>query len=292
MARQIDLPRCYWFGTERHRPTDCLAMTERLSTQYTRTAEGAYLAYQVSGDGPMDVVLPINGNAAIELIWDEPSVSGFVTTGVLSPAHHLRYRGDSAARVDWTPMPFLPLQTWKDDIGTVMDEVRSNGRPLLSWGESGGGGDALRRHRPYPERTTSLVLVNAYARYAQGEDTPWGMRPDLIAGYVTAIQEVWGTGQCAEILAPAMVTTDEARRHWARIERLTASPDVLAAMTRAVLDSDVTPVLPAVQPALVMSRRGDRHVHHEPGRHVADRITGARLSGNSRRRSPPLCRPQ
>ena len=79
MARPTDLPGCDRLGTERHRQTDCLAMTERLSTRYTRTAEGAYLAYQISGNGPMDVVLPITGNAAIELIWDEPSVSGFIS---------------------------------------------------------------------------------------------------------------------------------------------------------------------------------------------------------------------
>ncbi|HXN61459.1 MAG TPA: hypothetical protein VN886_13495 [Acidimicrobiales bacterium] len=44
-------------------------MTQPLSTRYTRTAEGTYLAYQVSGDGPIDLVLPITGSAAIELIW-------------------------------------------------------------------------------------------------------------------------------------------------------------------------------------------------------------------------------
>src|ERR1700683_1503717 len=54
-------------------------MTEPLSTRYTRTAEGTYLAYQVSGDGPIDLVLPITGSAAIELIWEEPEVSQFIS---------------------------------------------------------------------------------------------------------------------------------------------------------------------------------------------------------------------
>jgi class 3 adenylate cyclase len=264
------------FGTGCHRQTNCLAVTERLSTRYTRTAEGTYLAYQVSGNGPIDVVLPINGNAAIELIWDEPSVSGFISRlASFSRLITCDPRGfGSSGRLDTDAVP--ALQTWKDDIGTVMDAVGSERAALLSWGESGGA--TMFFAATYPERTTSLVLVNAYARYARGRDTPWGMPPDLVTDYVTTIQEVWGTGQCAEILAPAMVTTDEARRHWARIERLTASPDVLAAMTRAVLDSDVTPVLPAIQaPTLVISRRGDRHVRHEHGRHVAGGIDGARL---------------
>jgi class 3 adenylate cyclase len=130
----------------------------------------------------------------------------------------------------------------------------------------------------YPERVLSLVLVNAYARYARNDDIPWGLPAHLIPAYVSAIQDIWGTGACIATLAPSMVQSDEARRRWGRIERLTASPDVLAATTRAVMDSDVTSVLSAIQaPTLVISRRQDRHVHHEHGPYIANRIRGARL---------------
>ena len=67
----------------------------------------------------------------------------------------------------------------------------------------------------YPERTTSLVLINAYARYGRSEETPWGLPDGMIPPYVAAIQDVWGTGACIETLAPTMVSTEEARRHWA-----------------------------------------------------------------------------
>jgi class 3 adenylate cyclase len=136
----------------------------------------------------------------------------------------------------------------------------------------------------YPERVQSLVLVNAYARYARDEATPWGLSADLIPAYVSAIEEIWGTGACTETLAPSMVQTEKARLHWGRIERLTASPDVLAESTRAVMDSDVTSVLPTIQaPTLVISRQGDRHVRFEHGRAVASRIPDAHfvaLAGN------------
>ena len=75
-----------------------------------------------------------------------------------------------------------------------------------------------------------------------------------------------------------MIQTDEDRQRWGRIERLTASPDVLAASSRAVMESDVTSVLPSIQAqTLAMSRRGDRHIRYEHGRDIACRIPDARF---------------
>jgi len=263
-------------STERRPETDFPTMTAPLSTRYTRTAEGAYLAYQVTGDGPVDLVLPITGSAAMELIWEEPAVNRFFSR-LASFSRLITFdpRGfGSSGRLDVDAIP--AVQTWKDDIATVMDAVDSERAAFLSWGESSGA--TIFFAATYPERVVSLVLVNAYARYARNAATPWGLPPDLIPSYVSAIEDVWGTGACIETLAPTMVHTDEARRRWARIERLTASPDVLAATTRAVMDSDVTPVLPAIQaPTLVISRRGDRHVRSEHGRQIASRVEGARF---------------
>ena len=54
---------------------DCGVMPEIPETSYARTAEGAYIAYQVLGDGPMDLVLLLNGGVPIDLILDEPAVA-------------------------------------------------------------------------------------------------------------------------------------------------------------------------------------------------------------------------
>ena len=148
---------------------------------------------------------------------------------------------------------------------------------LLAWGESSGA--TMFFAATYPERTTGLVLVNAYARYARGEDAPWGLPGNLIPSYVSAIKDLWGFGGCFQVVAPSLVPTDEARGYWGRVERLTATPDVLEAATRAVFESDVSQALPAIQaPTLVISRRGDRHVPYEHGRQVASLIPGARFT--------------
>jgi len=257
-------------------------MSEPLTTRYTTTDEGTYLAYQVSGQGPIDLVVPITGSAAIELVWEEPAFSGFISR-LASFSRLITFdpRGfGSSGRLDPDSIP--AVQTWLDDIVSVMDAVGSRNAALLAWGESAGA--TMFFAATYPERTASLVLVNAYARYTRHEDTPWGLPTNLISTYVNTIKDMWGTGGCFELLAPSLVSTDEARRRWGRIERLTATPDVLEAATRAVFEADVSQVLPTIQaPTLAISRRGDRHVRSEHGRYVASLIPNARfleLSGD------------
>ncbi len=251
-------------------------MTEPLSTRYTRTAEGIYLAYQVSGDGPIDLVVPITGSAAIEVIWEEPAVSAFISR-LASFSRLITFdpRGfGSSGRLDAGALP--AVQAWKDDIATVMDAVGSERAAFLAWGESTGA--TMFFAATYPERVARLVLINAYARYIRNDQSPWGLPADLVPSFASTIQELWGTGACTAVLAPSMIQSDEARQRWGRIERLTASPDVLAASTRAVMESDVTSALPSVQAqTLVMSRRGDRHIPYEHGRDIASRIPDARF---------------
>ncbi|MGA2521728.1 MAG: adenylate/guanylate cyclase domain-containing protein [Acidimicrobiales bacterium] len=251
-------------------------MSEPLATRYTTTAEGTYLAYQVSGTGPMDLVIPVTGSAAVELIWDEPVFSEFVSR-LASLFRLITFdpRGfGSSGRLD--PHSIPAVQTWKDDIASVMDATGSERAAFLTWGEAAGA--TMFFAATHPERTTGLVLINAYARYTRSDATPWGLPAEHVPTYVGAIKDLWGSGRCFEMVAPSLVPTDDAAARWGRVERLTATPDVLEAATRAVFDSDVSRVLPTIQaPTLVVSRRGDRHVRHEHGGHVASLIPDAKL---------------
>jgi class 3 adenylate cyclase len=249
---------------------------ETVETRYTKTPEGAYLAYQVTGDGPLDVVVPITGSAAAELIWDEPHFKRFMAR-LSSIARVVTFdpRGfGSSGRLAAGSVP--ALQIWKDDIVSVMDAAQCRRAAILAWGEAAGA--AMFFAATYPERANGLVLINAYARFWRSAETPWGLPLKAVPAYVDAIRDAWGSGRCLEALAPSIVSSPEARRHWARIERLTATPDVLGAATQAVLESDVSDVLPAIQPSvLVISRSDDRHVPSEHGRYVASRIPDAKL---------------
>ena len=53
-------------------------MIEAPDTRYARTVEGEYLAYQVLGDGPVDLVFQLNGAVLIDLMWEDPAVGAFM----------------------------------------------------------------------------------------------------------------------------------------------------------------------------------------------------------------------
>src|ERR1700733_6067451 len=137
-------------------------MVRAPETRYVATPEGGCLAYQVVGEGPVDVVLPMNGGFAIDLIWQEPTI-GASLRRLASFSRVITFdpRGfGSSARVD--PIRVPAVQTWMDDLGTVMDAVGSVKAALLSWGEYSPA--VMLFAATYPERVASLVLVNAYAR--------------------------------------------------------------------------------------------------------------------------------
>jgi class 3 adenylate cyclase len=223
----------------------------------------------------MDLVLTVNGGFAIELMWEEPAITTCMDR-LASFSRLITFdpRGfGSSTRVDPERVP--AVQTWMDDLGTVMDAVSSEKAALLSWAECTQA--IMLFAATYPERVTSLVLVNPYARFVRNEECPWGMPSRSLPDYIEAIEEAWGTGAVTETLAPGMVRTAEARRRWARGERLSATPDSVA-IPRAFMESDLTQVLSAIQaPTLVISRRGARHVRPEHGRYIASRIRGAKL---------------
>ncbi len=244
-------------------------------TRYARTLEGAHLAYQVFGDGPLDLIFPVNGGFAIDLIWEVPSIAAFL--GRLASWSRLVLfdpRGfGSSSRVEPGRVP--AVQTWMDDIGTVMDAAGSSRAAFVAWGESALA--VMLFAATYPQRVTSLVLANAYARFLRDDECPWGMPFDSFSSYIDGLGAAWGTGLVTGTTAPSLAQTEEALKRWARVERLSATPDVIV-IPRAFMESDVTQVLPLIQaPALILTRQGARHVHPDHGSYLANRILSARL---------------
>ena len=248
-------------------------MTDVPETRLAQTVEGAYLAYQIVDGGPLDLVFTVNGGLAVDLIWDEPAIRAFFgRLATFSRVITFDPRGfGSSGRVDPERVP--AIQTWMDDIGTVMDTAGVEQAALMSWGESALA--AMMFAATYPRRVRSLVLINGYARYLRSDRCPWGLPAESLTTYADTIRRLWGTGDITAFVAPSLVHDEEGRRHWGRAERLSATPDV-AVVPHAFMASDVTDILPSIQaPTLVVSRRGDPHVHQEHSRYLAGRIPHA-----------------
>jgi class 3 adenylate cyclase/predicted alpha/beta hydrolase family esterase len=244
-------------------------------TQYAPAPEGGYLAYQVVGKGPVDVVLPMNGGFAIDLIWEEPTIGASLRRlATFSRVIAFDPRGfGSSGRVDPHRVP--AIQTWMDDIRTVMDAAGSEQACLLSWSLS--AMSVMLFAATYPRRVSSLVAVNAFARFLRNDKCSWGMPKDQFPAYLAAIKNAWGTGEITRTLAPSLIRSEDALHRWACAERLSATPDMVV-VPRAFMESDVTSVLPAIHaPALVISRQQDPYVRPEHSRYLASQISGARL---------------
>ena len=152
----------------------------------------------MTGDGPIDLVIPVTGSAAAELVWYEPAFSRFISR-LASFSRLITFdpRGfGSSGRLDAESVP--AVQTWKDDITSVMDAAGSESAAFLAWGEAAGA--TMFFAATTPERVKGLVLVNSYARYLRSDETPFGLPEDLVSSYVGAIEHAWGTGVCFEAL--------------------------------------------------------------------------------------------
>ena len=163
----------------------------RPETRYTRNG-GVHLAYQVVGDGPVDLVYVAGFISNLELQWEDPAyrrllerLAGFSRLIVFDK------RGSGLS----DPVVQVPsLEQRMDDVRAVMDAAGSRQAFLL--GASEGGAMSVLFAATYPERTRGLILYGAYPSYSFAH--PLGEVQEFLA----AIDAEWGTGFLLRYFAP------------------------------------------------------------------------------------------
>jgi class 3 adenylate cyclase len=247
-------------------------MTDTPETHYARSADGTNLAYQVSGDGPLELVF-LYGAGPIDLLAEDP---GFVRVrrrlGSFSRTVWFDHRGMGASEGD--PLDTIPGEISDADLSAVLDAVGFP-RPALV---ASSGGRAIHFSVTHPERVSALVLVNTYAHYVREDDYPWGLSPERLDRLVTAIKEGWGTGEYVDAAALSRMADKRFRAWYARSLRFSTGPDRAADMTRASYEADVRALLPSVSVStLVLHREGNRWIHLGAGRYLAEHIPNAKF---------------
>jgi class 3 adenylate cyclase len=242
-------------------------------TQYAKSGDVS-IAYQVVGEGPLDLIIVPGFISHVELIWDFP------------PATHTIERLTSFARVMMfdkrgtglsDPVVGAPtLEERMDDVRAVMDAAGSESAALL--GISEGGAMSVLFAASHPERTTALILYGAMARVTWAEDYPIGTPADaLLQGTLEWIAPHQDEGAFFEVMAPTAVEDPAALAGFLRFQRYAATPAMMAQLYAMYIDVDVRSALPAVhQPTLVLHRRGDRAVNRRSGEYIASQIDGAK----------------
>jgi class 3 adenylate cyclase len=241
-------------------------------TRFARSADGVRLAYQVSGDGPLNLAFWRDEPGPLDLMWDDPVfVRLSKRLGTFSRTVWGDSRGVGASEGE------RGAATGDADVMAVLDAgVGSESVALVGWG--GAGVAAIRFSVTHPERVSALVLVNSYAHYVQEDDYPWGLPRANLDRLGAALQEARDTGAVLELLAPSRSTDERFRTWWARAQRLGVGAGRFGEGARAGVERDVRPLLASVSvPTLVVHREGDRYVRLGAGRYLAEHIPGARF---------------
>ena len=255
---------------------------DRPMTRYATTDDGVSIAYQVVGEGPIDLVFVHSFVSHVEVFWELPAFERFV--GELSSwARVILFDKRGVGLSD--RLSVIPtIEARLDDLRAVLDAVGSV-RTLVV-GNNDGGALAALFAATYPERTLGLVLWRGGVRTARAPDYPWGMSEDRFEERLRRRMVIWGDESMGEEAArmayPGIgerLAGDPVFVRWrTRLQRYAASPGDLARFSRVWFTTDARSVLPLIQvPAAVVMRTGWIDAYVQEAKWTADQIAGAQL---------------
>jgi class 3 adenylate cyclase len=247
------------------------------------------LAYQVFGDGPVELVFVAPFVWHVELVWAAPGIKAFFEQ-LTTFCRVVMFDKAGVGLSDPIPKVRL-LEERAAEIEAVMDTV-GFGRPVL-FAMSEGGPQAIEFAAKRPERTRALILYGSFAfmngaswddldrdpaelaarTVAElGEDyAPSTEQLARAQEFVRAVRSAWGSGVAAKWWFPSARST----RQLAMFERMSASPGMLRATVESAFRIDVRPILPTITaPTLVIHARDDL-MPVQGSRYLADHIPGA-----------------
>jgi class 3 adenylate cyclase len=250
-------------------------MADNFETRYTRSADGTNLAYQMSGDGRLDLVFMLGAAVPIDLMADDPGLNRLrKRLAVFSRTVWFENRGLGASGGE--PVQSMRGEKFDEDLTAVLADAHFDQVVLVA--ASAFGALAIAFAAAHPERISALVLVSTYAHYLRDDDHPAGVPVETLEEFANAAASTWGTSANVEILAPSRAGDERFRQWWARSSRLGVSPDQLRDMTLAGFARDVRPLLSSVQaPTLVLHRGGDRYIRADAGRYLGEHIRDAKF---------------
>jgi pimeloyl-ACP methyl ester carboxylesterase len=224
------------------------------------------IAYQTMGTGPVDIIMVPGFVSHVEFAHEVAGYTAFLRRlSTFARVITFDKRGQGLSdRMTGAPS----LEQRMDDVRVVMDEVGSQRAVVMGFSE--GSAMSALFAATYPVRVAQLILFGGYAS-----------APFLLSGVeerIARVVKAWGTGETMKTVSPSQAGNPDAVGQFAKLERLSASPGAVRAISLLNAQIDIRPVLPAVQvPTLVLHRRTDGRVPIEAGRDLASRIPNARF---------------
>src|ERR1700761_2633272 len=237
------------------------------TTHYAKSGD-VHIAYQVFGEGP-DLVMAPGFVSHIENYWDDPRFARWLRKlGGFCHVVLFDKRGTGLS----DRVPNLPAMDERmDDVRAVMDAVKIE--RAAQFGISEGGSLAALFAATHPERTNSLTLYGAFARFLH-----WIPDDQGFESLMDYIDDHWGSGQRLPSFAPTKASDRAVQQWWGKFEWLGASPSAAIALMRMNREIDISGILHSINvPTLIIHLTGDTLVSIEGGRELAAGIPRARL---------------
>jgi len=246
---------------------------EPIRTRYAKNGD-INVAYQVFGEGDVDLVFVPGFISHIENYWDEPRLAQWLRRlGSFSRVILFDKQGTGLSDRS-SKLPGMDERM--DDVGAVMDAAGVEQAAIF--GISEGGSLATLFAASHPDRSQALILYGAFAQFKS-----WFPTQEALEGLFQYIDSAWGSGESLPMFAPTMKDDLAMKEWWGKFERLGASPGAAKTIMRMNSQIDITDILPSVKvPTLIIHRRDDVTVNVEGGRLLAEQIPNAKyveLSG-------------
>ncbi len=255
-----------------------MATAEQVPETRYATLGDDHIAYQIFGDGEVDLLyVPASGDC-IDLRWDWPAYADFLRwLGGRARVISFDRRGTGAS--DTPSGEALPSwELWADDARAVLDAVGIE-RAVIG-GQADSGPTAILFAAIHPSRTGGLILMNTCARFGAAPDYPAGRSEEDLADISQLVEDIWGTETGGPFAAPDLAGRDPAFNRWfAKNQRMYMSPRDAARVLQLERAWDVREALPLVGvPTLVLHAEDFMPIPADHGRYLAERIAGARLA--------------
>ena len=243
-------------------------------TLYARSGE-LQIAYQVVGDGPLDVVfVPPFAPSSIDAMWELPDVARLLR-GIASFSRLIAFDRRGTGMSDRTT-GVASLEEQIDDVRAVLEAVGAEQPALISILE----GCALTAlfAASHPDLIRALVMMTPQACLVSAPGYEWALTVEQRAAFVRVLIEHWGSESPRN---PGILLTgvqdEQSRRALAHMQRLSMPPGAVAAAQAIAGEVDVRHVLPSIQcPTLVLRQEHDVNFDERHSRYVADHIPNAR----------------
>jgi pimeloyl-ACP methyl ester carboxylesterase len=250
-------------------------MTTPVPIRYAENGD-IHIAYQVVGDGDVDLVCVLGAITNLNVLWEDPEYRRFCER-LASFSRVILFDKRGMGLSDRVRAG--TLEERMDDVRAILDAVGSKSAALL--GVSEGGPMSILFAATYPERTRALVLCGAEVKEETTEDWPWGeaTRESFEqAMNIDRVVERWGKGGGIDHFAPSRAGDERLRQLAGRLQVESASPHDGVAFMRMAFEIDIRHVVPSVKaPTLILHRTGDKVCHVENARWLARNVEGSRF---------------